>query len=238
MYKAALVEDESPIRAFLSDSLQREFQRQNMAVHMEQFDTGSRFLAVFEEHYHYDLIFLDIEMPGMDGITVCRRIRALAPSALVVFISSRESLVFDTFEVQPFRFIRKNLFEEALPGLVEALDRELERRRAGQLFITEPGTGDIYSFDPARLLYVEAQRKDCRLVTSEGNTLIRCPLSYLTDLLAPFHFIKTHRSYLINCSAIFYIGKTSVILTNREELPVSRGQLETVREQFLRWSTE
>lgn len=238
MYKAALVEDEAPVRAFLSDSIRQEFQRQRTTVSVEQFDSGTRFLVSFEEHYHYDLIFLDIEMPGMDGITVCRRIRALAPNALVVFVSSRESLVFDTFEVQPFRFIRKGLFEESLPGLVKALIRELTRRRAGQIFITEPGTGDIYSFDPSQLLYVEAQRKDCRLVTPEGETTLRCTLGYLADVLTPFHFIKSHRSYLVNCSAIFYIGKSSIILASKEEIPISRGQLEAVKEQFLRWSTD
>ncbi len=236
MYKAALIEDEGAVRNFLSNALQQEFERQHISVSFDLFETGDRFLISFYEHYHYDLIFLDIEMPGTDGIQVCRQIRKLAPNALVVFISSQESLVFDTFEVQPFRFIRKNRFESSLPELVDAIGERLKHSGMQMIYLTEPGTGDIYSFELGQVLYIEAQRKDCRIVTYEGECLIRCPMRYVETELASYPFLKPHRSFLVNCAAVFYIGKNSILLTNRTEIPISRGQVQAVKEQFLKYS--
>lgn len=238
MYKAALVEDEAPIRAFLCKSLKEQFGERNIPIVFEAFESGPRFLAVFEDHYHYDVIFLDIEMPELDGIEVCRRIRQLAPNALVVFISNKESLVFQTFEVQPFRFVRKSHYQDSLPGLVDALTCKLNSLGQEMIRITEPGSEDVYSFDVNQILYVEAQRKDCRVVTTSGESTIRCALKTIEGLLLSRQFVKTHRSYLVNCRHIYYIGKASLLLTNHKEIPISRSQMEVVRRQFLAYSVE
>ena len=105
------------------------------------------------------------------------------------------------------------------------------------LQIREPLSGDIYSFDVHNLLYAEAQRKDCRIVTAQGETVLRCKLMDLEEQLAPWPFLKPHRSFLVNCEAIRYIGKSSLRLSSGAEIPISRGKLEEVKQQFLRYST-
>lgn len=236
MYKAALVEDEQEIRSFLSKTLTEQFQKQGVSVAIDSFSSGERFLTVFQEHYHYDMIFLDIEMEGMDGIEVCRQIRAMTHNALVVFISNKESLVFQTFEVQPFRFIRKSHYLEALPRLVDALTEQLNSLAPDLIQICEPFTGDIYSFDASQLRYVEAQRKYCRIVAADSEVMVQCPFKTLEELLLPRQFVKTHRSYLVNLRHIFRIGKTFLTLTDQTEIPVSRSQMDTVRQQLLRFT--
>ncbi|MBQ9270347.1 MAG: response regulator transcription factor [Oscillospiraceae bacterium] len=237
MYQAAIVEDEQDILRYMQARLAKEFESRSLPVAFDSFSGGERFLAMLREHYHYDMVFLDIEMPGIDGITVCRRIREIAPEALVVFVSNKEELVFQTFEVQPFRFIRKSQFDALAPSLADSLLGELALRHPRQLTIVEARSGDVYSFDIHTIRYIEAQGKDCRIVTGSTDTLVRCRLMDLEAQLDGQRFLRPHRSYLVNCQFVFHIGKNEVVLTDRTTIPMSRGKQEEIKQQFLQMST-
>jgi DNA-binding LytR/AlgR family response regulator len=232
MYQAVIVEDEEVFlnrtKALLADT----FKKKNADVAFDFFMSGQEFLPMIEQHFHYDMIFLDIEMPGMDGISVCRRIREITPDALVVFISNKEALVFQTFEVQPFRFIRKSELDEMADSLVSSIISELNRRKQ-TIIKLEDSSGDIFSFDVKKILYVEAQRKDCIIATEDGKTTLRSKLMTLETILKDHNFMKIHRSFLVNMSAITRIQKDCVLLTTGEELPISRNLRESVKQAFL-----
>lgn len=114
MIQAAIVEDEKEARVYLRNNLVRAFAERNRNLAVDLFADGQEFFSMFEKHYHYDVLFLDIEMSGLSGFEICRRVREIKPDMLVVFISGREELVFQSFEVQPFRFIRKGSFSSSV----------------------------------------------------------------------------------------------------------------------------
>ena len=238
MYQAAIVEDEDQIRSYLKETLYETFESQNIHVAFDTFASGDKFLSMFTQHYHFDIIFLDIEMPGMDGISVCKKIREIAPNALVIFISNKEDLVFQTFEVQPFRFIRKSEYIKQLPTLVNGIISKLNALNTCMICIPEVSSGDLFSFDVQQVLYVEAQRKNCRIVTTAGDLIIHCKLMDIEKKLVDFPFLKPHRSYFVNCQYIFYIGKNSLQLTNKEEIPISRSKVSEIKQAFLNYTTK
>ena len=233
MFQAVMIEDDETTRGFLAEQLQKAFSEHHEELYISGYESGEAFLRTMGDAYHYDILFLDIEMKGMDGITLAGKIRRILPQALLVFISSQEQLVFRSFEVQPFRFIRKQDFSADLSRLTEALLEKLRSENRRMIVLTEPGTGDLYSFDINDLLYVEAQRKDCRLAGRAGDTIIRCTLGYLQNQLTGRGFLPCHRSYLVNARAIYQIGKNTVRLTTGEELPLSRGCAASARQQFM-----
>ena len=233
MYQAAIVEDEVVFLENTKNLLAKTFKEKNVDVAFDFFMSGEEFLPMIEQHFHYDIIFLDIEMPGIDGISVCRRIREISEDALVVFISNKEALVFQTFEVQPFRFIRKSELNEMVLSLIEAILSELDRRKPKLIKIVEPVGGDVYSFDVRKIIYIEAQRKECAIVTESGMTTIKSKLMTLESALEGESFIKPHRSFLVNMSAITKIQKDSVLLKNGHEIPLSRNMREPVKQAFL-----
>lgn len=236
MYQAAIVDDELDILNSTKALLADEFSKANTSVAFDFFTDSNDFLSMFESHFNYDIIFLDIEMPGIDGISLCRKIRQLSKDALVIFISNKEELVFQTFEVQPFRFIRKSELKELCCSLVESIINELKRRTPQTITITENNGGDVLSFDARNIVYVEAQRKECKLVTTSNTPTVKMKLMDLEEKLSAFHFVRIHRSFLVNMDFIFRITKTSVILTTGEELPISRGSSDALKQLFIDYS--
>ena len=146
MYRAALCEDEPVIREWLGHRIRQQFEQGHLPLSLDLFENGDQ-LLLHLSHTSYDLVFMDIEMPGPDGIEVCRRLRRKNENTLVIFISNKEELVFQSFEVRPFRFIRKSEFESQLPALAAAVEVEL-RKMAGRLIqVEEPQSGNITRFD-------------------------------------------------------------------------------------------
>lgn len=169
MYQIAVCDDEKEVARYLGKNLTKGFAENGIAAAVDFFEDGQSFLQMFEKHYHYDVVFLDIDMPGIDGIEVCRRIRNISSGCICIFISNKEELVFHTFEVQPFRFVRKTDFHIQCLPLVKAVSQELRRREQREIQIVESGSGDIFSFEIGQIMYVEAQRKKVKIVTGQDE---------------------------------------------------------------------
>lgn len=236
MYMIAVCDDDAKAAHHIVSSVESRFQEQNRPVVIDCYTESTRLERRLETGTHYDVLLLDIDMPQLNGIELCRKFRAKSGDALVVFISGKESLVFQTFDVQPFRFIRKNLFSQEIDKLCRDLIGELERRSERWLrFQLEPD-GTVYSVNVQRLLYVEADRKLCRLYTLDGMKEIKTHFRGMAEQLLPAGFIQIHRSYLVNPYYIFRIDMDTVLLDQGEQMPLSRNRRGQVKEEFFRWS--
>ena len=192
---------------------------------------------MIDKYYHFDILFMDIEMPEIDGISICQKIRQVNSETLVVFISNKDELVFSTFEVQPFRFIRKSHYDSLLPSLVTSIQAEMVRRHPHTVQIKEPGSKDLFSFDISKIIYIEAQGKYCRIVTTTGQATIKTKLMEIETLLTEYDFFKPHRSYLVNYKYISTIRKSDLELTDHSIVPISRGHVEEIKKNFLKYTT-
>ena len=236
MFHAAICEDEKDIATYIEKTLAAEFGQHNISVEFDIFNNGNKLLEMIDEHYHFDMVFMDIEMPEIDGISICKQIRQTNNDTLVVLISNKDELVFSTFEVQPFRFIRKSHYDSLLPELVNALDTELQRRNPTIIKIVEPRSKDIYSFDVNKIAYIEAQGKNCIIHSIGDSTEIKILLSEIETLLADYEFIKPHRSYIVNYKYISTITKSTLELTNGENIPISRNRVDEVKHEFIKYT--
>ena len=76
----------------------------------------------------YDLIFLDINLPDMNGIFLARHFRPFIRDSLLIFVSSQDDAVYDSFSAAPFRFLRKSRLQEELPRIVQDALKELQKK--------------------------------------------------------------------------------------------------------------
>ncbi|MFP5070143.1 LytR/AlgR family response regulator transcription factor [Pseudonocardia nantongensis] len=172
-----------------------------------------------------DVVFLDIRMPGLDGLELARVLNAMADPPQVVFVTAHDDRAVDAYEVGAVDYLLKPLRTERLAG---SLDRTVALRTARR---TEPGprpdgaapapdgaavrrgaapapsaddevvpvelAGTTKLIPRSSIRFVEAQGDYARLHTTEGSHLVRIPVSVLEDRWGDAGFVRIHRAYLV-----------------------------------------
>ncbi|HHV12528.1 MAG TPA: response regulator transcription factor [Clostridiales bacterium] len=232
-YRVAISDDDEKTLLYICQQLTKAFDNIQIQLSIDSFTDNALLLQSVRSGEQYDIFFLDIEMPGLNGIEVSQRLRDTGIEKPLVFISNKAEFVFQSFEVRPFRFIRKSHFKDELPRLAKDLIREIHKNTGKKIFIEEDNSTNVYSFMIQDIIYIEVMGKYCNIVTNHQSARIRRTLDSIEAELIPFGFLKPHRSYLVNYRYIFSISKTSLILDNRMEIPLSRKRINEIKEQFM-----
>ena len=201
-------------------------------VLVDAFKDGRSFLLAFKKN-PYDLIFLDIEMPEMDGITVARRIRELNAEIPIVFLTSHIEFALEGYEVNALRYLTKPIQISKLREVLNYVSAQMRQQKA--LWIkTELGDVKILLND---ILFMEAQNQNILIYTTKEAYCVRYNLSDYEQELSEDGFFRIHRGYLVSLSHIKSVGKGEVTLSNTTTLPVSRSKekaLKDVLYQYIR----
>lgn len=226
MIKIAVCDDDKKFSARLKFLIDEYFAKQDIGSNVTSYNRGTVFLT---EGIDCNAVFLDIEMPDMDGFEVAEQIRS---NTLIVFVTTHNELVYSSLKFRPFRFIRKAYLEEELPEALEAVNKEIARLNAGSKFILKTRSGDVL-LNINNIEYMEIYTHSIQIYTVNGEVL-ECygSLSELEKQLKGFGFVRTHKSYLVNCRYIFSIEKNRIVLDNKTEIPLSRYRVDTVRSKF------
>lgn len=230
--RIAICDDDEKFTDNLSSFIKKELGAQNVAPHICVYHDGGAFIAGHEE---YDVIFLDIDMPSMNGFDVAEQVNNRMGEALIVFVTMHDELVYSSIRFRPFRFVRKSHLDSELPEVLDDLNREVCKRSAGRKFEFRTQTGAVF-LDVGTIEYIEIYGH-WLYVRVDGGEDLECygSLAELEKQLAPFDFIRTHKSYLVNCKYIYAIEKGQVILDDRTKILLSRYRADEVRDKFRRY---
>ena len=228
----AFCDDEPQFRTLLRTAAETALGRHGIAAKCAEAGSADE-LAGLLGHVGFDLIFLDIDMPSLDGIRFGEQLRARGCRSDIIYVSNMDDRVYDIFRVHPWAFIRKSRYAEELPAVLE--DYVRARRDAAAMLVLTGESGRTLSVDPMSLLYIEAVGKTQKLVFSgpEPPAVIRGTMHELEGLLLPYGFIRTHKGFLVNYRSIRRITSRSILLDNGETLPIGRDRLNPAREQYL-----
>ncbi len=193
-----------------------------------------------------DVVFLDIRMPGLDGLELARVLRRFAHPPVVVFVTAHDDRAVDAFDLGAVDYLLKPLREdrlaESLRRAVEArarlapVPRPAEEPSADEVIPVELG-GTTKLLPRAAVRWVEAQGDYARLYTSDGSHLVRVPLSVLAERWADAGFVRIHRSYLVAVRLITELrltGSGYVVIIDDRELPVSRRHTRELKDRLVR----
>ncbi|MBR2087221.1 MAG: response regulator transcription factor [Oscillospiraceae bacterium] len=230
MLTIAAVDDEPEFLSELTDALHK------LTEHMEEtritaFSDSTAFLQANEP---FDLIFMDIDMPVINGMEVAALLRERNSNAALIFISSYEHFVFESIRYMPFRFIRKSLYQEEVP---EALQSWFALQSNQKQSITlRTGTGNANTFLLSEVIGFYAVRHDIYVLKQPHDSIQLygrdMTMEKLEELTADTGFLRPHKSWLVNFRYIHQIFREEIILKSGDHIPLSRRRTNEIRLQY------
>lgn len=192
-----------------------------------------------------DAVFMDIRMPGMDGLALARIIGRFAAPPPVVFVTAYDSHAVDAFDIAAVDYLLKPIRAERLAQAVGRVQRQLDAEVEPHAAPAEPTDetiavelgGTTRYVKRSDIVYVEAQRDYVRLHTREAGHLVRIPLATLEEKWEAAGFLRVHRRYLVNANYVEGLrstgGRTTVELGEGQSVPVSRRHAPIVKEALV-----
>jgi DNA-binding LytR/AlgR family response regulator len=191
----------------------------------------------------YDIVFLDVRMPSLNGIELANVLSRFAAPPAIVFVTAYEEYAVRAFDIGACDYLLKPVSRTRLStALDRALGRSGERADAApdgdSAAIPVETAGRTRWVTPLQVRWVEAEGDYVRLHTVDGDAhLLRMPISHLEERWAAQGFIRIHRSYLVpvgHIAEFSVAGNNHSVKVSGQWLPVSRRHARDVRDRMLR----
>ncbi len=218
MLQLAVCDDERVFRSDLRKLLGTELELCGIDYHISEFTSGEELIAGMEKA-DCQILFLDIEMKGIDGVEEARRLRETKRQMEIVFVTSYADFVFQGYEVRALNYILKPYESEKIAAVLhtalEALDIEAEK-----YYVIDQRGGSI-RVPLSSVKYFSSDRRTVHAVTTEQEYTFYEKLSDLETKL-PDTFVRIHNRYLVHLKYLEAVRQNTAVVDG-EELPVSRS---------------
>lgn len=226
--KIAICDDEEMFREQLKTMLENYYH--SLDVLMVPYSSGEELVNEIETK-QYDLIFLDIEMKGMNGLETAKRVHSISANLPIIFLTSHTELAMEGYEVQAFRFLAKPIAVQKLQEALCAFEKNLRQER--KIMIVEDGMNRYLSCTDIQ--YIKSENVYLQIVTKQGSHLVRKKLKVQIEELPKDTFMLVHRSYIVNLNEVASFDGNVILLHGGFRIPVSRGNREAFKSQMLQF---
>lgn len=193
-------------------------------------DSDNLLYDITEDKFFFDLILLDIEMPGSSGMELAKRIKPCLPDVKIIFITSHIEYAIDAFELSIFRYVPKEDTGKRLPAaIVDAV--KLIVLQDGRTYTIRTNSR-LEKIPYKEIYYIERDGKNASITTADGISRVRKSLQQVYAELDAEEFIYIDRGCIANMIHIMQVKDGMVVLKNGVSLPVSRSHLREVKEQI------
>ncbi|NLK78285.1 MAG: response regulator transcription factor [Clostridiales bacterium] len=230
MKKIAICDDEVNFQKVLREKLEEYYGM--LEVEIEVFSSGMDFLDRFKKYpLEFQMIFMDIEMPGLDGIETSKRIRKINQSIPIIFLTSHTELAMEGYEVEAFRFLDKPLQMERLVKTLHdfdnlrLLDSKIELQDGERTMLV----------NWMEIQYVQSENVYINVYLEDTRYLIRKKLGGIEEQMPKQIFYKPHRSYLINLGFVKSFDGKKIMMKNGNEIPLSRGKRNDFKKSMMNY---
>lgn len=229
--KIAICDDDEAAVALHEKIVKTSLQAQGIGYEITTYTQSRNLLYdITDDGFFYDLILLDIEMPGISGMEIPQQIKGFLPNVRIIFVTSHTEYAIDAFELSIFRYVPKNNLEVKLTAAVTDAAKLIDLE-AGQEYTIQ--TANRMEKIPYKdIFYIQRDGKNASIVSSAGTSKVRKSLQQVFDELNAPEFIFVDRGCIVNIVQIMRVSDGEAVLKNGERLPISRSHLQEVKQKI------
>lgn len=230
IYRIAICDDCTADAEYLMSLVTAWGEKTGNIVKRNAFSSSEAFLFHYEEEKDFDILLLDIEMGGLNGVELAKRIRQDNGIVQIVFITGFPDFMAEGYDVSALHYLMKPVSREKLFAVLDRAAENLGKQRK-VLKVAFDRQIDFVPLD--RILYLEAQKQYISIHTQDQVYRMKASLRETEACLDEF-FFQCQRSFLINLRYVVRMKRNRVVLKNGEEIPISRGMADALEKAIVR----
>ena len=236
MIKVAFCDDELSMLNKLQALLDRYRVKQNREIEYMAFRSPLELLAAIERGVRFDVLLLDVLMPGENGIDAATEIRRYDSNVKIIFLTSSAEFAVQSYAVNAFYYQLKPVQAESFFRVMDAVLDECEKEQINSLLLR--CKSGITRIELKTLEYCEVIHRTLFLHLTSGKVLESTgSLDELYGQLKPYgNFLRPHRSYLVNLEHVQNLSARAITMSCLTEIPIPRGKYNEVKNAFLEYS--
>jgi len=224
----AICDDNTDQLTYLNELLIEWSSQTGLTINVATFQSAEEFLFEYEDR-QFDILLLDIEMPGMDGMTLARKIRQTDEGLQIIFVTGYDKYIGDGYDVAAFHYLIKPLKKEKLFEVISKASQLIKRREKNIFLTTNRQTIKVALHE---IIYIEASHNYVDVHTTTDIHHVKMPLSAIEDLLDD-SFLRTGRSFIVGLAFVKSISTTAVTLDDGTSIPLGRGLYKAANKAFI-----
>lgn len=237
MYRIGICDDEMEFCTEIEEFVQKYAEKEKITVKTEIFTSGE---ALFETMNHgntFDLLFLDIELGGINGVEVGHRLREKVENEAmqIIYVSSKESYAMQLFQIRPFDFLTKPVNMEKISKVMSEYKRLFIDRN---MFFSFQVGKSTYRISENEILYFQCEGKKIHIVTTKDNKEFYGKMADVEKQISMNKFCVVHKSYIVNINYVSEFCPDEVVMCNEIRIPISQSMRKRVREKILEWNIQ
>lgn len=238
MINVAVVDDDKDMQRMIRQCMNREI-RQEDHVEVAFYEKGQALWDVLEADRRPDILFLDIELPDINGIELGKRIREKYPRIYLVYLTSHSEFAIESYVLDAFQYILKEQMEVRLPQILRQLIKRVQKETKYYRMIGTNLNKEKVYYQDILTICKEKGAKYVKYDTVKGEYRERISLEEVLQDLHNDQFILVKRGVAINAKHIAKLKNDVIYMDNEEKITISRTILAKVREQInLCWGNE
>lgn len=234
MLNIAVCDDMIVFTTMVEEELNKVSKKYGYNISVDVFFSGKSLVDYIKKEHKYDLIYLDIEMKGKDGMEIAKEIRIFDSKVLIIYVTCHESFAKEAFEVSAFRFLTKpidlNLFEKYFINAIDIINTKLE-------YFEYKYNKIHYKIKLNEIMYFQSDKRITYITTQ--NDIFKCYIR-LNDIeeklkKSEIFFLRTHQSFLVNPEFISAYMYDAVQLIDGTTISISIKKRKEVNKLYCRY---
>lgn len=213
------------------ENMKKTVQQCQSASEVQGFSSGRELMRALEKEV-CDILLLDIDMPDINGMDIAKWLVGLKKRPLLIFVTSHDELVYESFQYHPFGFIRKNYFDIEIRKVLADCVKELESSE--KYFHFRADSRDVRLL-LSEIKYFEADSNYLKIFTDSGQYRFRSTMSAVENSFGNQGFIRIHKGFLVNQSAVRIMSGDEAHLTDGTVLPIGKTYGDEAKSRFMRY---